>query len=177
MEVAFGRLDRLIRVLGLSVSWLTLLMVVLTLLIVVLRKWFGIGSIALQESVLYAHATVIMIGIAITWRVDEHVRVDVFYRRASIRARARIDLIGMLLLLLPLCVFLFLVSIDYVLSSWGWTSRGWTGQLEGSPEAGGLPLVFALKTLLPVMALLLLLQTLVNLRIKWKVLRSVEPSD
>jgi TRAP-type mannitol/chloroaromatic compound transport system permease small subunit len=177
MEVAFGRLDRLNQVLGRTVSWLTLLMVILTLLIVVLRKWFGIGSIALQESVLYAHATVIMVGIAVTWRVDEHVRVDVFYSRLSSGARARVDLAGMLLLLIPLCIFLFVISIDYVLSSWGWTSRGWTGQLEGSPEAGGLPLVFALKTLLPIMALLLLSQTLVMFRIKWQLLRSSERSD
>lgn len=177
MEVAFGRLDRLNDLLGRTVSWLTLFMVLVTLLIVILRKGFGIGSIALQESVLYAHAAVIMIGIAYTWRADEHVRVDVFYGRLSARHRALIDLSGMLLLLLPLCIFLCLISIDYVLSSWGWTPRGWTGQLEGSPEAGGLPLVFALKTLLPVMALLLLVQTVIRLGMAWRLLRPLEGHD
>jgi TRAP-type mannitol/chloroaromatic compound transport system permease small subunit len=63
-----------------------------------------------------------------------------------------IDLFGSLLLLLPMVLIVFLVSIDYVASSWG--------KLEESREAGGLPGLFLLKTVIPLFCLLLGLQGL-----------------
>lgn len=142
-------LEGVIRGLGRAVSWLGLAMVVLTAAVVVLRYVFTVGSIALQEAVAYMHAALFMVGASHALLEDAHVRVDVLFRGWSPRTRAAIDLGGGLLLLLPFCVFAFMVSLDYVLASWR--------LLEGSPEAGGLPGVFLLKTLIPVMALLLLL--------------------
>ncbi len=163
MEVSRGRLASLNHWVGRSISTLTLLMVLLTCLIVLLRKFFDFGSIAMQESVIYLHAIVFMLGAGYTLADNQHVRVDVFYSRFSTRMKAWVDFLGTLLLLIPLCLFLLVVSLDYVLASWGLTSSGWTGRLEQSPEAGGLPLVFALKTVIPLMCLLLLWQAVVNL--------------
>jgi TRAP-type mannitol/chloroaromatic compound transport system permease small subunit len=61
-----------------------------------------------------------------------------------------IDLLGHLLLLLPVCGFVFLTSLPYVQASWR--------ILEGSADVGGIHGVFLLKTLIPVMAVLLFLQ-------------------
>ena len=137
---------------GRAISWLTLLMVLTTFVIVVLRYAFNLGWIAMQESVTFMHAAVFMLGAAYTLRHDGHVRVDIFYRGRSRRRRALVDLVGTLLLLLPTCVFVFWVSWDYVAASWS--------LFEGSREPGGLPGVFLLKTLIPVMAALLVLQGL-----------------
>jgi TRAP-type mannitol/chloroaromatic compound transport system permease small subunit len=143
-------LDRLAELTGRIISWLTLAMVIITFSVVVLRYVFESGSIALQESVTYLHAVVFMLCAAYTLKHDAHVRVDIFYQRWSARTRAWADLLGTLLLLVPVCIFIIASSLDYVSSSWS--------ILEGSQEAGGLDGVYLLKTVIPVMAGLLLLQ-------------------
>ena len=154
-----GRVPGLVRAvdavsehLGSAVSWLTLLMVVVTFLVVVLRYVFDLGWIAMQESVTYMHAVVFMLGAAFTLKHHGHVRVDILYRRFGRRGRAWVDLFGGLFLLLPMCLFVVWVGWDYVATSWRVT--------EGSREAGGLPGVYLLKTLILVMPLLLALQAL-----------------
>jgi TRAP-type mannitol/chloroaromatic compound transport system permease small subunit len=147
-----GLVDALNERLGRAVSWLTLLMVGVTFLVVVLRYVFDLGWIAMQESVTYMHAVVFMLGAAFTLKHHGHVRVDIVYRRLGRRGRAWVDLFGGLLLLLPMCLFIAWISWDYVAASWGVT--------EGSREAGGLPGVFLLKTLILIMPVLLALQAL-----------------
>ncbi|MDH3978494.1 MAG: TRAP transporter small permease subunit [Gammaproteobacteria bacterium] len=150
-------LERINVLIGRSVSWLTLVMVLVTFLIVVMRYVFGIGWIWLQESVTWMHAAVFMLAAAYTLTREEHVRVDIFYRKLSPHKRAFIDAFGSLCLLTPVALFVLYVSWDYVATSW---------QIkESSPEAGGLiyPFPSLLKTLIPAMAVMLLLQGLVML--------------
>lgn len=137
---------------GRAVSWLTLGMVLATMAVVVLRYAAGMGLIWLQESVTWMHAIVFMLGAAYTLKADEHVRVDVFYRDMSGRGRAIVDLAGTTLFLLPLCAFLAVESWEYVASAWRVGER--------SREAGGLPMLWLLKALIPLMAGLLALQGL-----------------
>lgn len=144
--------DVVTRRLGEVVSWLSLGMVLTTFTVVVLRYVFDLGWIALQESVTYMHGALFMLGIAYTLRRDGHVRVDILYQRLSRRARAWIDLGGTLLLLVPVAVLILWYGWGYVAESWR--------VLEGSREAGGLPGVFVLKTLMLLMPLLLLAQGL-----------------
>ncbi|MEW9799365.1 TRAP transporter small permease subunit [Alteromonas sp. CYL-A6] len=132
------------------VSIATLMMVALTFLIVVLRYGFNTGWIAMQESVMYLHAAVFMLAIPYTLRADGHVRVDVFYRRFSPLQQAWVGMLGTLLLLFPTCFIIVGYSWTYVAESWR--------LLESSMEAGGLPLVFLLKSLIPLSAVLLMLQ-------------------
>lgn len=145
--------------LGNSLAWLLLLMVLVMLTTVLLRYGFDYGSIGLQESTLYLHALTFMLGAGYTLKFDDHVRVDVFYRNFTPKTKAWVDILGFFFLLLPVCLFLFFSSWDYVITAWQ--------LLEGSPEPGGLPLVFILKTNLLLMPALLLLQgiaqTLINM--------------
>jgi len=145
-------LDRLIRWLGEGLAWLTGLMALLTAAVVVLRYLFDQNTVVLQESVMYLHALVFLLGIPYTLQRDGHVRVDLLYSRFSPRGRALVDALGGILLLLPVALFIGLSSLPYVAASWR--------VLEGSSEVGGLPAVFLLKTLIPVMAALLALQGL-----------------
>ena len=132
------------------VSGFTFLMVLITFLIVVLRYGFNLGWIAMQESVMYLHAMVFLLGAAHTLRVNEHVRVDIFYRRFSPKKQAKVDIFGGLLLLMPVNIFIFMVSFEYVMRSWR--------VMEASQEAGGMPAVFLLKTLILIFPLTMLLQ-------------------
>ena len=65
------------------ISWLTLLMVLFSFAIVILRYGFNLGWIAMQESVLYFHGVVFMLGAAYTLKADAHVRVDIFYQKMT----------------------------------------------------------------------------------------------
>ena len=157
--------DKISIVSGRITSWLTLVMVVVTVIVVVMRYVFDAGAVWLQESVVWMHAVVFMVGAAYTLQQDEHVRVDIFYRDMGERRRAWIDLLGTLLFLLPLCVFLGYKSWDFVAVSW---------QLaESSREPGGMPypVVPLLKSVLLVMPLLLVLQGLSMLIRALQVLR------
>ena len=135
-----------------GIHFLTLLMVLITFAVVVLRYGFDLGWIAMQESVSYLHAANFMLGAAFTLRHDAHVRVDIFYQKFGPRGRAWVDLLGTVLLLLPVCVFILVASGDYVREAWA--------LMEGSPEAGGIPGVWLLKSLLLAMPALLILQGL-----------------
>lgn len=148
------RLERVTLVIGHAVAWTTLAMTLLMVLVVALRYGFGIGNIALQESVMYLHGILFMLGAGYTLARDEHVRVDIFYQHFSPRRKALVDLLGTLLLLLPVCLLILVASWDYVIASW---QSG-----EGSADAGGLPFIYLLKTLLLVMPVLLLMQGLVE---------------
>jgi TRAP-type mannitol/chloroaromatic compound transport system permease small subunit len=147
-------LDAISDLTGRAIAWLTAVMVLTTFLVVLLRYVFDWGAIALQESVTYMHALVFMLGAAYTLRHDGHVRVDIFYRRLGPRGRAVVNLLGSLLLLMPVSLYILIESWPYVSASWA--------VLEGSREAGGLPGVYLLKTLMLLMPVLLLLQGLAD---------------
>ncbi|MEM7706482.1 MAG: TRAP transporter small permease subunit [Pseudomonadota bacterium] len=149
-------LDGLARWCGRVIAWFTLAMVLLTCGVVLARYGFDAGSVAVQELVLYLHAAVFMLGAGYTLQHDEHVRVDIFYRPAPARHKHWVNLLGVLLLLWPSCGFILWSSLDYVAASWAANQ----GAGEGSREAGGLPYVYLLKTLIPIAMGLLMLQGL-----------------
>ncbi|MBI1423823.1 MAG: TRAP transporter small permease subunit [Gammaproteobacteria bacterium] len=162
------RLDNFSEMTGRGIAWLTLAMVLVTFGIVVFRYVFSLGWIWLQESVSYLHAFVFMLGAAYTFKHDGHVRVDIFYRNYTPRQRALVELLGNLLLVLPVCVFIFFNSWDNVLHSWI--------RLEGSEETDGLDLVYVLKTCMLLMPLLVSLQGIANILRNFLILRGdIEP--
>ncbi len=137
---------------GRSVAWLTLLMVIVTVVIVVLRYAFDIGFIWLQESLTWLHASAFMLGIAYTLQQDAHVRVDIFYRNMSPKQRAWINGLGVVLFVMPLAGFLLLESFGYVRTAW---------QIgEVSRDSGGLPYpaIPLLKSMLMLMPIAVALQ-------------------
>jgi TRAP-type mannitol/chloroaromatic compound transport system permease small subunit len=142
--------DRLSAAIGRTVAWCLLFMVLAEFALVLMRYVLGVGSIWLQESVIYAHGALFMLAAAWTLAADAHVRVDIFYADATPRTKAVVDLLGALLLLLPFALALVYLSFPYVARSWA--------LLEGSRETSGLPALFVLKTLIPLFAALLALQ-------------------
>ena len=145
-------LDRISSVTGRITAWLTLAMVLLTTVIVVMRYAFDAGQIWMQESVTWMHAAVFMVGAAYTLLHEEHVRVDIFYRRMSPRRRALVDFLGVLLFLLPLCGYLAFMAWDFAAVSWSIN--------ESSREPGGLPypMIPLLKSIVVIMPVFVALQ-------------------
>lgn len=152
---AAGLIDTLNMRFGQLCAWLTLFLVAGTAIVVVLRYGFGIGAIALQEAVMYAHALVFMGAAAWTLQRNGHVRVDIFYQKLIPRRKAIVDGAGHVLFLIPVCLFLAWNSWDYVSSSWA--------THEGSNESGGLKFVFLQKSIILVLVVSLALQALADL--------------
>ncbi|XPF94244.1 TRAP transporter small permease subunit [Colwellia sp. RE-S-Sl-9] len=143
-------IDKFTHLTGKLVSWFSLFMVLITFIIVVLRYGFNMGWIAMQESVLYMHGLVFLLGSAYTLKENGHVRIDVFYQKYSVKTKALVDLFGTVFLLIPVCTFIFYISWDYVLVSWR--------IMETSSQPGGLPFVYISKTFLLLFSITLILQ-------------------
>lgn len=135
--------------LGRIIAWLVAVLIVNTVVVVALRYGFNISITVLQESIVYLHATIFMLGACYTFQKDGHVCIDVVSGRLSRQLQAIIKITGNLLLLAPFALTLLWVSKDYVWYSWALR--------EHSPEADGLPWVYLLKTLIPLLAIGLLL--------------------
>jgi TRAP-type mannitol/chloroaromatic compound transport system permease small subunit len=149
-----SKIDLTVKFIGHTVSWLALIMTVITLLIVILRYVFNIGSIWMQESLVWMHSAIFLMGAAYTLKSDEHVRVDIFYKSFSPKQKSWVNIIGAVFFALPVCIFLLMVTGDFVSSAWS--------VKEISRDAGGLPYpaIPLLKSMLLIMPLLIIFQTI-----------------
>ena len=145
-------IDTLNSQLGKYCSWLLLLMVITTCVIVILRYVFNIGFIWMQETVRFFYAAVFLICAAYTFVDDEHVRVDIFYSKMNSRKKALVNIIGNLFFLLPFCFTILYYSFNYVINSWL--------QLEGSLEERGLHAVYIMKSFIWMFSIMLIMQGL-----------------
>ena len=148
-------IDGLNHRIGRAAAWLALAMVLVQFTVVVMRYVFGVGSIMMQEAIIYMHGVLFMMAAADTLLQDEHVRVDIFYARASVARKALVNLLGCALLVLPFCILLFSVSLDYVSISWS--------VREGSRETSGIQGIYLLKSVILVFAVQMGLQAVSGL--------------
>ncbi|QDC10618.1 TRAP transporter small permease subunit [Oceanicola sp. D3] len=159
MKTIEAFINRAVRTVGTTGALVLPLLMLTILLNVALRYAFNIGSIELEELQWHLNAIVVMSCLAWAYQKDRHVRVDVLHNRMSPRARALIEIFGVLFLLLP---FLWMVGRS------AWTIFGYSWALkEGSPMPSGLPARYIVKfvmaaglTLLGVQAIAILLASL-----------------
>ena len=135
---------------GLGVSWLTTLMVITVVYDVIMRYGFKRGNIAVQEMEWHLFAVIFLIGAAYALKKDAHVRVDIFYNKLSTKQKAWIDFIGTFIFLIPFCIIIIYATRTFIESSWA------VG--ETSPDPGGLPGRYILKSMIPAGFILVLLQ-------------------
>jgi TRAP-type mannitol/chloroaromatic compound transport system permease small subunit len=135
-------IDRLIKHIGQAVSWLTVVLVLVIVVDVFLRYVFNTTSAASFELEWHLFAAIFLLGSAYTLQNDKHVRVDVFYHRFSEKKKAWVNLIGTVFLLLPFCIVAFYESLSFVSSSYS--------VLEISPDPGGLPARYIIKSAIPI---------------------------
>lgn len=147
-------IDSFNRRIGYATAWLATVMVIVQFIVVLLRYVFGVGGLMLQESLTYMFSILFMLGAGYTLLNDGHVRVDIFYGAAKPSTRAIVNLVGSLFFLIPFSILIVIISQPYVAASWA--------VLEGSKETSGIPGVFLLKSLIPIFAILLILQGISN---------------
>jgi len=147
-------LEKIIKKIGDTCSWLSFILVILISLDVFLRYVFNFSSASLYELEWHMFAVIFMVGSSLTLQKDEHVRVDVFYNKFSDKGKNIINLIGNIIFLLPFSLIIFYTSIPFVEDSFK--------ILESSPDPGGLPFRFLIKSIIPISFLLLAIQGVLN---------------
>lgn len=154
------RIDRFNAALGTLLAWGILLLVLLQIGLVIAHFVFKVSSVPLTELLLYINGTVFLGAAGYALSLDEHVRVDIFYRTVSARHRAEVDFLGTLLFLAPMLVLLWWKGGSYVVSSWA--------MHETSMESSGLAYVYILKSAILLFALVLSLQAVGLLLRCWR---------
>lgn len=137
---------------GKGVSWLTFTLVIIVCFDVISRYLFNVSFTAVQELEWHIFAIIFLIAAPYTFKLDEHVRVDVIYSKLSDRKKAIINLVASIIFLIPFCLLVIYASKDFVINSFNIN--------ETSPDSGGLPARYILKAVIPLSFFLLLLQTI-----------------
>ena len=137
---------------GYLCSFLVLIMTINVFVVVILRYLFGISFIWMQETYVWMHAFIFMLGAGYAYLNDDHVRIDIFYRNASNRYKRTLNIIGNLFLLIPFLYIIWSFTLPFVLRSFSMN--------EISREAGGLPMIFILKSAILIFVILLFLQVI-----------------
>lgn len=135
---------------GKIVGWLTTLMVLTVFYDTIMRYAFNKGNVALQELEWHLFAIVFLIGAAYTLKEGGHVRVDILFIKFSRKTKAWVDLFGTLVFLIPFCILVIYSTQKFIGNSWA--------VREVSPDPGGLPGRYLLKSMIPVGFVLLIIQ-------------------
>jgi TRAP-type mannitol/chloroaromatic compound transport system permease small subunit len=144
------KIESLIDVLGRATLWVALAMIALVAVNVLLRYAFSFGSVCAQELEWHLLAALILLGMSYALQRGDNVRVDLFYADFSPRTKFVVDLVSVLLVLVISVIFIRL-SLAYVAQAWA------IG--ETSPDPGGIPWRWAVKSLIPIGYALLTLQS------------------
>lgn len=143
----FNRVTKLTEYITIQFFYIMFITVIIN---IVLRYLFNINFIFLQELVMYMHAFIFLFGISLCLKEDAHVRIDIFSSKLEIGYRNLIEQIGLIIFIVPFCLFVIYESSSMIIRSWV--------MLESSSEPGGLPIVFILKTSIYIFSFLILLQ-------------------
>ena len=147
-------LKKIINKTGKISSWFSLALVLLISTDVLLRYVFNFSTAALYEMEWHLFAIIFLLASPYTLQKNKHVRVDVFYNNFSKRKKNIIDLIGNIIFLIPFSFIIFYTSLPFVEDSYS--------ILESSPDPGGLPYRFIIKSIIPIAFFLLMIQGILN---------------
>lgn len=147
--------DKVNNKIGKLFSWFILFLIIIVCVDVILRYVMNYSIVAMQELEWHFFAILFLMGASYTMLENGHVRVDVFYIKLSAQTRVIINLAGTLLFLIPLCVIIIWTSTEFALISFRIN--------ETSPDGGGLPARFIIKSFIPISFFFLLLQGISHL--------------
>lgn len=166
MQTIIYTINSLNRRIGVFASWFSGLLVIVVLYDILMRYFFKQSTPWIMELEWHLFSILFLLGAAFTFQVDRHVRVDLFYSQMSKREKARINLFGNLLFLLPWCLFIIKYAFAY---AWASYQIG-----EGSPDPGGLPYRYIIKFCIVIGFALLALQAISNSLESWKILKDLK---
>ncbi|MFY9625637.1 MAG: TRAP transporter small permease subunit [Rhodoplanes sp.] len=156
-------LDGIVVWIGETSSWIWTILMLLIIVQVVQRYVLGLGSIQMEEAQWHLFAIGFMLGLGLTEMRERHVRIDVLAEQYPLRVRLWIEIIGIVVFLLPFCIFVIWWSVPYVIESWR------ADEISAAP--GGLPYRYLLKGVITVAFALLAMTGVSRLSRVWAALR------
>ena len=147
-----NKIDEIIDIIGKLSGLLIFVLIFLIFTSVILRYFFSIGFTWLQDLYIWTHAIIILLGISYTLKQNEHVRIDLIYRNASVKYKKIINLFGLIFFSLPFCYITLKNGLSYFLRSYLLN--------ETSKEIGGLSNLFVLKFFIFFMGITVFFQVL-----------------
>ena len=145
-------IEKVIDVIANALTYLLVLLIIIVFMTVFMRYMLNISYVALQELVMYFHALIFMFGLSYALKEKSHVKIDIIYNSLNKKNQYFISMLGTIIFIIPTSLFIVYSSMDMVTQSWS--------LLEGSSEAGGLDLVFILKSVIPITGFLIFLQAI-----------------
>ena len=145
--------ERFVDAVGRATSWVALAIVVLMAINVVLRYLFSVGTVWSQELEWHLLVPLVLFGMSYALGHGDHVRVDILYTRFADRTKILVDLVSALLTA-AISVLVIWLSLHYVQQAWAID--------EGSPDPGGIPHRYLVKSLIPIGFALLLAQAVAS---------------
>jgi TRAP-type mannitol/chloroaromatic compound transport system permease small subunit len=133
--------DAAIRRIGQLLMWANCVVIALIILQVILRYGFGHGLVILEELQWHFYAVAFMFGLSYAVMTDSHVGMDLVYDKLSPKWQCRLDIFGILFLLLPFAGLMCYLSLDFVHEAWR------LGERSVAPQ--GLPWRWAVKAVIP----------------------------
>lgn len=147
-------IDAISERIGKFVYWLLLAAVLISSTNAIVRKAFNMSSNAYLEAQWYLFAAVFMLGAGYVFLHDQHVRIDIVSSRLKRKTQVWIDVIGITVFLIPLCIVVAKMALPSVLLS--------IQTQEVSANPGGL-IRWPLYLLVPIGFSLLCMQALSEL--------------
>lgn len=133
-------------------AWLIVPMIGALVYEVFARYGFDAPTMWAYDMTFMLYGSHFMLGAAFTLAKGAHIRTDFLYRLWSDRVQATVDLTIYLIFFFPAFVFFFWVSAEFAAKSWE--------QSELITTSPWLPIVYPFKTVIPVTAVLLMIQGL-----------------
>ncbi|AXX93789.1 TRAP transporter small permease subunit [Arcobacter ellisii] len=144
--------DKFADMIGYTTAFVMVLMILNVTYDVIMRYFFNTGSIAMQEMEWHLFSVIILLGISYTLKEDGHVRVDLIYDRLTQKKKAKINMVGVVLFIIPVALLIAAESIPFVIESFN--------SNEQSGDPGGLPYRWLVKSLIPLSFFLLIITSI-----------------
>ena len=144
--------EKFANVIGYFTAFVMVLMILNVTYNVIMRYFFNTGSIAMQEMEWHLFSVIILLGISYTLKEDGHVRVDLIYDRLTQKKKAKINMVGVVLFIIPVALLIAVESIPFVIESFN--------SNEQSGDPGGLPYRWLVKSLIPLSFFLLIITSI-----------------
>lgn len=162
MQILIRVLERVMDAIGTFCGFLMILMTINVLYNVVMRYVFNDVSIGMQELEWHLFSAMFMLGIAYTLKEDGHVRVDVIYSNLSKKSQSIINIFGVLIFVLPVTFVIIYFSVGYTLDAYD--------MMEGSPDPGGLPYRWIVRSVIPISSLFLVMSSVYSILVQIQII-------
>ena len=142
-------LEKIVTIFGKFGSWLAIPLISIIIFDIITRRFFVLGSTKLQEMEWHLHTSLFLLVLGYDYLKDSHVRIEIVREKYSVKVKAILETLGIIIFLIPYTLLVIYYGIDFVQRSFSMN--------EVSSALTGLSHRWIIKSFIPIGMLLLLL--------------------